>query len=163
MTGTRVAGILGIVPVVHSVESCHSRWHSIGYNFGDARLLLAVWVDNLFAFGKSIHAAIQILSDIRITMHKNWNLEFKDGSTMCLAPRGNNELPIDSSLWPRCSSMIVLGHTITDDGSIGSDWKQAKKCMWAAFGGNVGTGYGKSSPVKSAVQSCSSAMGMEVQ
>eukprot|EP00973_Karenia_brevis_P088649 12292002-Karenia_brevis.AAC.1 len=54
-------------------------------------LLVAFWVDNIFAFSNSINGACSIVRDIGKLLADSWNLFLKDDSLQVIACKGHNQ------------------------------------------------------------------------
>ena len=63
LTGSRVAGMLGRVPVESVVADRHVHWLRWGYPAETCTLTVSTYVDNLFSASRSLHGAISILEN----------------------------------------------------------------------------------------------------
>ena len=136
LTGSRVAGAMGRVPVESTIRDRHFAWKRHGFKAGTHTLTVATYVDNIYSAGASLHDAIAILEDFEAHLQTHWGLRIKPSSRMCLVPRGNHELPRNDGKWPLHAEFTALGHTLQDNGSTQMCWQNTAKAMWRAFFGN---------------------------
>ena len=94
LTGTRVAGSLGRVPVESAfAEACgHRRWANLGFDCGSCRLRLASYIDNIFSVSSTLYGAIQMLEDIEGILQNEWGLAIKPSSRSALVALGSDDL-----------------------------------------------------------------------
>ena len=136
LTGSRIAGLLGRIPVESIVAERRGHWRQWAYEAGGDFFCLCTWVDNLFSASASLHGAINILEDFEHQLQSKWRMKIKPTSRACMRARGSTEQPTDSVKWPLCDKFCVLGHLLQDDGSIRSCWSRARVSMWRAFWAN---------------------------
>ena len=129
LTGSRLAGSLGQIPILHAIESRRSTWYPKAFSFGGEQIILCTWIDNLFSFSNRIDHAIDILADLEQHIMSHWNLRFKADSRMCAVAHGNPNTPRDPARWPLVSSLPVLGHGVDADAGIAC----TKRTMWTSF------------------------------
>ena len=136
ITGSRVAGALGRVPVESIIRDRHGLWRRHGFRTDVDRLTVATYVDNIYSAGSSLAGAITILEDFEAQLNKEWGLQIKPASRSCIVPRGSTEFSYDSGKWPLCSEFNTLGHILQDNGSTRSCWINTSRSMWKAYFGN---------------------------
>ena len=135
LTGSRVAGALGRVPVEDMFVKRQEHWKRWGFG----RVISAAsFVDNIFAAGRSATAVACILDDATNFLRQSWRLSIKPDSRAILQVSGadSDDFPPH---WPRTNCFPGLGHLISSDGSISDCWQNTKRQMWAAFWRNVST------------------------
>jgi len=125
--------------MLHAIRSRHSFWKQIALKFDDYCFALAIWVDNLYAFGVNAQNAVRILEDLEAVLAREWRLKFKPSSLAHMCCRGNRSAPADVARWPRVDIMNILGHLVSDDGSITHDVSQTIRAMWRSFWKNPGS------------------------
>ena len=96
------------------------------------------WVDNLYTFSLDPSKAVQMLIDVEQKLQNRWGLKFKASSKMILQPKGSQPCDLPDAEWSHVSVLPVLGHLVSDDGGLCSDWLAMKHKMWKAFWGNAG-------------------------
>ena len=138
LTGSRVAGFLGRVPVEAIASERSVHWKRWGFHFAQHTLCLSTWVDNIFSVSDSLSGAIRILEDFEDQLRKNWCMKVKDSSRSCIVADGCLDLPEDTQKWPLSSTFNVLGHTLQSSGSIRACWSNTRRCLWRAFWSNPG-------------------------
>ena len=136
LTGSRVAGMLGRVPVESIIVERHHHWRQWGYLADTCTLTVSTYVDNLFSASRSLHGAIAILEDFEQELDAKWGLRIKPASRSCTVSRGSTEAPACQSKWPLCAEFRALGHVLQDNGDSRACWTQTKRNMWRAFFGN---------------------------
>ena len=61
--------------------------------------VLAVWVDNCYAFGNTFFGATSILNDLEEELNHQWGLSFKEGSKCAIVSEGGDGEDEDGA-WP---------------------------------------------------------------
>ena len=151
LTGSRVAGLLGRIPVEDIMFQRCGVWRKWGYwlnpkdyddpaapNAVSVSLCCCSYVDNLFAVSRSLSGAIAILEDFEVQLLE-WGLVIKPISRQCMVSAGSSDEAADSKRWPMVRTFPVLGHLLADTGSIRPCWKQTRFSMWKAFWANAGS------------------------
>ena len=135
LTGSRVAGALGRVPVEDMFVQKQRYWKQWG--FGRA-IAAASFVDNIFVAGRSSTAAACILDDAASFLQQSWRLSIKPESRSIMQVFGadTDDFPLH---WPKSTCFMGLGHLIVPDGSIDVCWQNTKRQAWASFWKNVST------------------------
>ena len=103
-------------------------------------------LDNLFVIARSISSACIMLDSFEKLINEDWDLDIKASSKECMPPRYSPEA------FPTCdyvpvSSLRVLGHHISNDGSIREDWNRVRQSMWKAFWRNCGSSRARCLPL----------------
>ena len=80
ITGTRVAGQLGRIPVETTLRDNTDNHPHHGLTFDATRVHQLSWVDNLVAVGTDLDDTTQLLDDLATTLRNEWELTIKDGS-----------------------------------------------------------------------------------
>ena len=148
LTGSRVAGVLGRVPVESTISERRSYWQPWGYRTDHCVLTACTFVDNIFSAGRNLDGAINILEDFEMHLRSVWRLDIKSSSRSCCVPLGSDDAPDDADKWPLRPSFTVLGHILQDNGATKLCWHNTRRSMWRAFFGN----YRKSLRPKSSLQ-----------
>ena len=137
LTGSRVAGALGRIPVMSVVSQRSFLWKALGFKLEDSALAVCTYVDNLYSIAHTPADAIAILEDFELHLQLNWGLTIKPSSRAVFVPR---RLDIaedhDMEKWPVRSHFPVLGHLLDAAGSSWPCWQNTKRNMWRAFFSN---------------------------
>jgi len=149
ITGSRVAGALGRVPVESTIRDKHVAWKRSGFSTTDRTLMVAAYVDNIYSAGASLDDAINILEDFAQHLQSTWGLNIKPSSRSCMTARGCHEVPVDAERWQLCSEFHVLGHILQDNGSTNACWTNTSKNMWKAYFANCKSQTARSLPLES--------------
>lgn len=146
LTGSRVAGSLGQVPVCDAMIERSRTMKLYGFKLdGSKSIACAGWIDNLFSFSNSIEGALRISEHVEHVLMARWGLRFRPGSTggmVCKMEPSQIDralTDIDQATWPISEVICILGHWIQSDAGIRHDWNLAKKTTWAVFWGNSGS------------------------
>ena len=83
------------------------------------------------AFGHSAHACTSILNDFAVVLATDWGLEIKNGSRDVIVCRGMTNDAAEE--WQRVRLFNCLGHKISHDCGVRSDWLSTKPMLWAVF------------------------------
>ena len=134
LTGFRLAGALGRVPVEEAVSSRHEAWKEHGFNLdADRSLTICTYVDNLYSASASVGGAIQILEDAAQHIHTTWGQCMKPSSRLLMPCRGNSDELPDVSRWKVVKIFPALGHLIQDDSQVRACFNATRAAMWRAF------------------------------
>ena len=136
ITGSRVAGMLGRIPVEDILARRHQGWFQYGFRTTERVLMACSWVDNIYSAGSSAWSAIQILEDIEDQLCDNWHLEIITSSRSCMVAEGGDAQSPHPEKWPVTTTFDCLGHTLQHDGGIRACVNNAKKSCWRAFWSN---------------------------
>lgn len=74
LTGSRVAGCFGRVPVASVAVQRSTVWRAHGFHAGSDVMCLCTWVDNLFSAPGSLAGAICILEDFEEQLESKWDM-----------------------------------------------------------------------------------------
>ena len=137
LTGSRLAGLFGQVPVMETMSSRHTAWEHHGFKAGASTLTCASYVDNLYAVSHSANGAVAILKDFRQHIGDRWGLSIKAESCTCMPAFGSPEFDAeDIDGWRVVTTFEALGHILNCDGDAKPCWEHTKAAMWRAFWGN---------------------------
>ena len=130
LTGSRVAGALGRIPVLQVLEQRAPLWEAVGYQT-DSALTVATFVDNLYAVLSNILNAVDIMEDLELHLANTWGLKIKATSRAVLMAAGRPVPEIhDLQKWPVRDVFPVLGHRLDNRGSAWPCWEATKRSMW---------------------------------
>ena len=139
LTGSRVAGAMGRIPVEDTMALRRLHWLKWAYHLDDGTsLMVCTYVDNLFSCSTSVQGAINILEDFEDQLQRRWGLFIKPSSRMVMPCKGSRETSRDSIRWPLASTFPCLGHMRQADAGIRQCYTNVKRQMWKAFWGNCG-------------------------
>ena len=125
LTGSRSAVAAGRIPVETVACDIAHDWQASRVNIGSCTIKFASWVDNYYAFGSDLPAAIRIAGSFEPELLTRWTLEIKASSRSVLNAC-SGDVQHDDDKWPRASCVNVLGHLISDDASPWPCWKRLK-------------------------------------
>ena len=138
LTGSRVAGQLGRIPVLESLFKRMDELEHLSWSHDSVCLIAATFVDNTFFVGKSVFKATQMAQIFEETLFQDWAQRVKPSSKQVLGTHGNPDLvPYDDS-WTVLESMTVLGHIVQSTGAINLDYDGIVRKMWQSFYANAG-------------------------
>ena len=112
MTGTRTAGLIDCIPLRATISKHEIRWLRYGFTWSISRIVLATWIDNLFAFAKSDQDAVCILSDFRAAIEVDWALDF-DAVDHCFISRFGKGGADRINGWRRVQHFKCVGHYVS--------------------------------------------------
>ena len=133
LTGSRVAGALGRIPVMSVLDKRAPLWANCGFQAASA-LTVATYVDNIYSVSGSVLGAVDILEDVERHLASDWGLQIKSSSRSVLTAAGR-AIPDghDAMKWPVQDIFPVLGHRLDSRGSSWPCWERTKQSMWGAF------------------------------
>jgi hypothetical protein len=139
ITGSRVAGQLGRIPVETALrDNTHNHPHH-GLTFDATRVQQFSWVDNLVAVGTDLDDTTHLLDDLATVLRNEWELTIKKDSRQLLTNTNgtltNTQLEND---WKVHDHMDLLGHRLSHNASINACWTETRAKLWAAFYANPG-------------------------
>jgi hypothetical protein len=142
LTGSRVAGALGRVPVEETLCRMGPHWKAMGFSLDGGRALsVATYVDNLFAVSTSLAQACRILDEFEAELATRWHLHIKPSSRSCIAAQGCAETTPNVERWPQTTEFRCLGHVVSHDGCSNPCFQNTQKLLWMSFFRNcVGNG-----------------------
>ena len=133
LTGSRVAGALGRIPVLHVLNQRAPLWEACGFQ-ADSVLTVATYVDNMYSISTNIENAVDIMEDLERCLEQNWGLQIKSASRSVMLAAGRKAPPShDCDKWPVRDVFTVLGHRLDHRGSAWPCWANTKRTMWGAF------------------------------
>ena len=139
LTGSRLAGALGHVPINDSCMCCKAVLESGALQVGGVKTIaFCSWIDNMYTFSNSVNVCVSMLEHIENHLASEWHLDIKGSSRAVMNCRGNFEPVADVAEWPWVLVMNVLGHHVQDDGGIRDDWNITEARMWGSFWANSG-------------------------
>lgn len=103
-----------------------------GYSFGQKRLTLCTWIDNLFALGQSGDCAVHTLELIRQHISRKWQLTFKASDSKVMQCR-NSPAQSTYHAYKPVTEMVCLGHTLCNNNSTSSSFEKLIVTVWKAF------------------------------
>ena len=139
LTGTRSAGIAGRIPLLDVSSQRSHVWSQWAAKYGSSTLACGSFVDNLFTAAHSVSEAVAILSDAELHLNSRWRLDFKEDSKQVLPAHGYDDDDLfhtDLVGWELVSQMPCLGHSLSSDAGIGTEFDNITGKMWAAFFAN---------------------------
>ena len=138
ITGSRVAGQLGRIPVMESLFKRMDELKKLAWSYDSVQLVASTFVDNTFFVGKSVFKATLMAQLFEDTLLHDWAQRIKPSSKQVLGTHGNRDLvPYDDS-WSVLDAMTVLGHIIQPTGAINLDYDSTVRRMWQSFYANAG-------------------------
>ena len=99
-------------------------------------ITLATWVDNLFSAADSAGNAIKVLSDLEDTLRCRWKLDLGKTSSLYMVCEGGEVGNCEG--WKHTDQFLVLGHTLSRNGSTRPCWEKTRRAMWTSFWSNAG-------------------------
>ena len=140
LTGSRVAGALGHVPIADSCIACNQQLTcgALGVG-GEKTIAFCSWIDNMYTFSNTVRVCLSMLEAIENHLAVFWGLAIKGSSRSILICKGNPDSPADPVKWPVVHKLNVLGHFVQSDGGIREDWHFTESKMWGAFWANSGS------------------------
>ena len=153
LTGSRVAGQLGRVPVEASIAAVHERMHMEGFpvftTFAKAEaakpeyavdewqpfttLTLGSFVDNVIAVAPSAKQALALITAFEAEIQQNWGQRLKEGSKHLLVARGGDIKGANISGWKFDTNFPLLGITIQDNCETEQTWQHIRKQAFGLF------------------------------
>ena len=138
MTGSRVAGSCGRIPVESSVCKLYPSLAPLGFATGSASLTSATFVDNIYAFSSNAADAVQQLVLIEEDLKSCWGLTIKQDSKEYMVCKGGVSSGL-SAPWRPVENFICLGHIIAHDSCMWPCWRQTQRRVWASFFKDAGS------------------------
>ena len=132
LTGSRLAMLLGRIPV----EASFLRlWDSLAFccfRAGIFKIVGGAYVDNLYFFGSDVHAAVHNAELFHEELKSRWHLDIKDGSRTVLLPAGADTLDLPPD-WEYPCAAVFLGYIVQHDGGVRSAWARCRAKIWQRF------------------------------
>jgi len=135
LTGSRIAGSLGRIPVEEMVLILEPTWTDRAFL---NQVSIGTWVDNIFAFSNSVGGAISMLEDCERYLLTNWGLTLKANSLEFMPAWRYGPVEEVEERWKQVSSFRALGHILQPSGSIDGCFATTIASAWRAFWGNIG-------------------------
>ena len=132
LTGSRVAGAWGRVPVEATIAKRNSSWKERGWRTTGETLTVASYVDNLFALGRDADAAIATCEDFGKHLAADWGQKIKPSSKQFLVPKGG-DAPKQAVGWEACTTFNVLGNTVQHNAETDTSWEATKGSVRRAW------------------------------
>ena len=70
MTGSRIARVLGRIPVENTICERASHWRKTGFQAETQILTVCAYVDSIFSAGRKLHGAISMLEDFEVHLFR---------------------------------------------------------------------------------------------
>ena len=144
LTGSRVAGALGRIPVRAAFDTVRPdivRW---GFHCDvPAPLMMCSFVDMLYWTSHSAGGALSMAAAVQRELLQTWGLRYKDKSCLCMPVAGSPELLCVPELrlrwpgWKFVDDFPVLGMRVSSSGSCSRDVHECLTADWSAFVQNV--------------------------
>ena len=145
VTGSRVAGALGRIPVEDSLRECAPLLARYAWQAGPRAFAVGVFVDNLFSVSQSLGGALRIQQGLAEVLRRKWRLSIKPSSRVAMPVAGAAELQDldDFALqwpdWKFSASFRCLGGLLDSRGSALEDFDEVKKAVLTAVILNSGS------------------------
>ena len=150
LTGTRVAGQLGRIPIEAAMREVHGRLMQCGLPvFAPTHLAekckpeyvntswepfcvltFASYVDNVFILAKDVPSFLKLAKDFEHELLCVWNQTIKASNKQFLVPKGVLFGKVNLNEWQFCKQMKCLGVTIQHNGETNLTWEDIEKTAW---------------------------------
>ena len=131
MTGTRLAGELGRIPIENAIASCLLELRNFGYPLHERILCVATYIDNLFTFARDGTTAIHMSSLLERALGVRWGLTIKPGSKHVISAAGQDTYTDPS--WQPVRLFETLGHIVHFRCSCTPAVVATCRAMWGTF------------------------------
>ena len=131
MTGSRLAGELGRIPVESTIQECLPQLERYGFRTDSRILCVCTFVDNIFNFSTSSLGATAMGDLFEQTLFKNWQLSIKEGSRKVTSADNSHE--VSSPSWEVVQLMRPLGHVVDHRCRAQVAARPTFRIMWGAF------------------------------
>ena len=138
LTGSRVAGQLGRVPVQATIQALLPSFRQLAWSHEGVTLAVASFVDNLYFVAPTAWKATRMADLFAEALSQWWDQDIKPTSRQVLPVFGAETSDVTSDAWEVLSCMTVLGHAIDNRGSVDKDFRVTQTKMWRAFWANAG-------------------------
>ena len=152
ITGSRVAGQLGRIPVLASLRKISAELLKLCWTYDGMRLVASTFVDNTFFLGSTVFRATKMADLFGSTLLADWNQRIKPSSKQVLAPYGSPDLVPHDESWAVLDSMKVLGHIVQSTGAVGADYDATVALLWRSFYANAGLQGNRRLPLRCKLQ-----------
>ena len=147
LTGSRVAGQLGRIPVLASLHSLLDEFIDLCWTRAPVHLVASTFVDNVFFLGSSVYNATCMADLFEEVLRRDWKQSIKPSSKEVLPTFGNGEVIPHGPSWSVVESMVVLGHVVESNGAVNLDYASTARRMWASFYQNAGIARNRKMPL----------------
>ena len=130
LTGSRIAGAFGRVPVERMIQIHASKRQSLSFH---SSLAVGSWVDTLYAFADSPFKAISILREAEQYLWEEWGLKIKPSSKMYMCAIGSDQGKVPGD-YKKVSVLPFLGHLVAPTGTSKQCVDMTLKCMALLLG-----------------------------
>ena len=148
ITGSRVAGQLGRIPVLSTLSKISADLLKLCWKYEDMRLVASTFVDNTFFLGSTVFKATKMADLFGSVLLADWNQRIKPSSKQVLAPFGSSDLVAHDESWAVLDSMKVLGHILQSTGAVDADYDATGALLWRSFYANAGLKGNRRLPVR---------------
>ena len=118
LTGSRVAGQLGRVPVQATIRAILPSLTNLAWCQHGVTLAVASYVDNVWFLSTNAYKATRMANLFEAQLLHHWRQTIKPSSKQVMAVSGAVDQSILDDSWQVVSTMPVLGHALSSDGSI---------------------------------------------
>ena len=145
ITGSRVAGAFGRIPVEESMRWCSADLLRYGWKIGGRTWAAGAFVDNLFCASSSLGGAIMMQRSLEHRLRQRWRLSIKPESRVAMAVEGHVDGPYLQRVkrrapeWSLAAEFDCLGHILDRRGSALPDFRAVRRKVIAAMLSNLGT------------------------
>ena len=145
ITGSRVAGACGRIPVEESLRHEAPTLIQHGWRFGYHIFAAAAFVDNLFFASPSLGGSLLMADAVERRLRTRWRLRIKPTSRVAMPVAGSPEhfdLQATSTEWPQWSfsdSFRVLGMLLDNRGAMLNDFREVHRAVISAMMLNFGS------------------------
>ena len=138
LTGSRVAGQLGRVPVQTSLRVALPFLRLHAFHVSTVRLTAASYVDNLYFAGKGTWSACKMGDEFIRVLARDWSQEVKTSSCEVMPTFANPDVEVTDPRWIVKECMVVLGHLVDSSGDFSADFDALVRKLWKSFWTNAG-------------------------
>jgi hypothetical protein len=131
LTGTRIAGVLGKIPIRETIQALRPELDKLGFATPRVTLTVATWVDNLISVAASAERALRMQVLIESYLCEKWGLRIKERSRTFMTPKSGDS--VDAPPWKAVHVMRTLGHYNASNSSIARPWAIVHGHVMSAF------------------------------
>ena len=130
LTGSKVAGQLGRIPIRATLSDKRTELLQLGWQHNDAHFCSMSFVDNSFFVASTVHRATSMATIFEQHLLQHWGQSIKPDSKECLPCFGSDDTELVDESWKFMSTMRVLGQLINNRGSIAKGFflRLLRKC-----------------------------------
>ena len=133
LTGSRLAGALGRIPVEESMHAIFDAAAHCAYPCDHIRLVASCYVDNTYFPARHVSSAISNANLFETHLRQTWDQRIKPSSKSVLACVGCDEELEEHFDWSVSTTDQVLGWTFYSNGSFADAWVQVRGKLWRAY------------------------------